>query len=53
MSRRHEDISFVFSSTFRDIFSQSFLRIRLQWEKTILVLCFDVIMIAFFPRNIQ
>ena len=33
MSRGHEHISFVFSSAFRDIFSQSFLRIRLLWEK--------------------
>ena len=29
MSRGHEDISFVFSSAFRDIFSLSSLRIRL------------------------
>ena len=29
MPRGHEHISFVFSSAFRDIFSQSFLRIRL------------------------
>ena len=28
MPRVHEHISFVFSSTFRDIFSLSFLRIR-------------------------
>ena len=28
MPRRHEHISFVFSGAFRDIFSQSFLRIR-------------------------
>ena len=29
MPRGHEHISFVFSGTFRDIFSLSFLRIRL------------------------
>ena len=33
MPRGHEHISFVFSSAFRDIFSQSFLRIRMLWEK--------------------
>ena len=33
MPRGHEHISFVFSGDFRDIFSQSFLRIRLKWEK--------------------
>ena len=41
MPRGHEHISFLLSNTFRDIFS------------LILVPCLDVIMIAFFPRNIQ
>ena len=51
MPRGHEHISFVFSSAFRDIFSQSFLRIVMG--KKIFVPCLDVIMIAFFPRNVQ
>ena len=32
MPRGHEHISFVFCA-FRDIFSFSFLRVRLKWEK--------------------
>ena len=48
MPRGHEHISFVFFSAFRDIFSFSFLRVRLKWEKKILVPCLDVIMIVFF-----
>ena len=52
MSRGHEHISFAFSSAFRDIFSQSFLRIKIVMGKKILVPRFDVVMIAFFSRNI-
>ena len=52
MPRGHEHISFVFSSAFRDIFLKVFLDKIVMGEK-ILVQCFDVIMIAFFPRNIQ
>ena len=47
MPRGHQHISFVFSTAFRDIFSV------LVMEKKILVPCLDVIVIAFFPRNIQ
>ena len=34
-------------------FSFRFPRKRLLWEKKIVVQCLDVIMIAFFPRNIH
>ena len=43
----------VFTRAFRANFSLSFHRKRLQWEKKIVVPCLDVIMIAFFSRNIQ
>ena len=43
----------VFMRAFRANFSLSFPRKRLLWEKKIVVPCLDVIMIAFFPRDIQ
>ena len=53
MPRGHEHISFVFSSAFRDIFFSKFSYNKIVKGKKILVPCLDVIMIAFFPRNIQ
>ena len=52
MSRGHEHISFVLSSAFREFFLK-FSQNKIEMGKKILVLCLDVIMIAFFPRNIQ
>ena len=41
----------AFTHTFRANFSSSFPRKRLLWEEKIVVLCLDVIMIAFFPKK--
>ena len=43
----------VFTRAFRANFSLRFPRKTMWWEKKIVVPCLDVIMIAFFPRNIQ
>ena len=43
----------VFTRALQASFSLSFPRKRLHWEKKIVVPCFDVIMIAFFPRNLH
>ena len=52
MPRGYEHISFVFSSTFQDIFSYSFLRIRLYWEKRPLRRVW-MVMITFFQFSIR
>ena len=52
MPRGHDHISFVFLSAFRDIFLK-FSYNKIVMGKKIPVPCLDVIMIAFFPRNIQ
>ena len=51
MPSGHKHISFVFSRAFRDIFSQRFENEIVVGNK-ILVPCLDIIMIAFFPKNI-
>ena len=53
-SHVHDSIySLPIYARFSDQSSLSFPRKRLSWEKKIVVPCLDVIMIAFFPRNIQ
>ena len=52
MPRGHEHISFVFSSAFRSPFFKVFLESDCNGKK-IFVPCLDIIMIAFFPRNLQ